>query len=33
VNKLRRDTSELEISSDGKHVRNYVYIGDAVEAP
>jgi len=32
VNKLRRNPSELEILGDGKQVRSYVYVDDAVEA-
>jgi len=32
VNKLRRNPNELEILGDGKQVRSYVYVDDAVEA-
>jgi len=32
VNKLRRNPSELEILGDGKQVRSYVHVSDAVEA-
>jgi UDP-glucose 4-epimerase len=32
VNKLRRNPSELEILGDGKQVRCYVHVSDAVEA-
>jgi UDP-glucose 4-epimerase len=32
VNKLRKNPSELEILGDGKQVRSYIYVGDAVEA-
>jgi UDP-glucose 4-epimerase len=32
VNKLRRNPTELEILGDGKQIRSYVYIDDAVEA-
>jgi UDP-glucose 4-epimerase len=32
INKLRKDSSELEILGDGKQVRSYIYIEDAVEA-
>jgi len=32
VNKLKKNSRELEILGDGKQVRSYVYIDDAVEA-
>jgi UDP-glucose 4-epimerase len=32
VNKLKRNPSELEILGDGKQVRSYIYIDDAIEA-
>jgi UDP-glucose 4-epimerase len=32
VNKLRRNPSELEILGDGKQIRSYVHVSDAVEA-
>jgi UDP-glucose 4-epimerase len=32
VNKLKRNPGELEILGDGKQVRSYVYVSDAVEA-
>jgi UDP-glucose 4-epimerase len=32
INKLLRNSAELEILGDGKQVRSYVYIDDAVEA-
>jgi UDP-glucose 4-epimerase len=32
VNKLKKNPSELEILGDGKQVRSYIYIDDAVEA-
>jgi UDP-glucose 4-epimerase len=32
VNKLRRNPSELEVLGDGKQVRSYVHVEDAVEA-
>ncbi len=32
VNKLRKNPHELEILGDGKQVRSYIYIDDAVEA-
>jgi UDP-glucose 4-epimerase len=32
VNKLRKHPSELEILGDGKQVRSYIYIYDAIEA-
>ena len=32
VNKLRKNPSELEILGDGKQVRSYVHVSDAVEA-
>ena len=32
INKLLKNSSELEILGDGKQVRSYIYINDAVEA-
>ena len=32
INKLRRNPSELEILGDGKQIRSYIYVNDAVEA-
>jgi Nucleoside-diphosphate-sugar epimerases len=32
INKLRKNPHELEILGDGKQVRSYIYIDDAVEA-
>jgi UDP-glucose 4-epimerase len=32
VNKLKKNPSELEILGDGKQVRSYIYIDDAIEA-
>ena len=32
INKLRQNLNELEILGDGKQVRSYIYIDDAVEA-
>jgi UDP-glucose 4-epimerase len=32
VNKLRRSPSELEVLGDGRQVRSYVHVEDAVEA-
>jgi len=32
INKLRRNPSELEILGDGKQIRSYIYVDDAVEA-
>jgi len=32
VNKLRKNLNELEILGDGKQVRSYIYIDDAIEA-
>jgi len=32
INKLRKDSSELEILGDGEQVRSYIYVEDAVEA-
>jgi UDP-glucose 4-epimerase len=32
INKLKKNPSELEILGDGKQVRSYIYIDDAVEA-
>jgi UDP-glucose 4-epimerase len=32
VNKLKRNPSELEILGDGKQVRSYIYIDDAIKA-
>jgi UDP-glucose 4-epimerase len=32
VNKLRKNPSQLEILGDGKQVRSYIYVDDAVEA-
>jgi UDP-glucose 4-epimerase len=32
INKLRKNPNELEILGDGKQVRSYIYIDDAVEA-
>jgi len=32
INKLRKNLNELEILGDGKQVRSYIYIDDAVEA-
>ena len=32
INKLRKNSSELEILGDGMQVRSYIYIDDAVEA-
>jgi UDP-glucose 4-epimerase len=32
VNKLRKNPNELEILGDGKQVRSYIYIDDAIEA-
>jgi UDP-glucose 4-epimerase len=32
VNKLRKNPSELEILGDGKQIRSYVHVSDAVEA-
>jgi UDP-glucose 4-epimerase len=32
VNKLKRNPSELEILGDGKQVRSYIYVDDAIEA-
>ncbi len=32
INKLRKNPHELGILSDGKQVRSYIYIDDAVEA-
>jgi UDP-glucose 4-epimerase len=32
INKLKKNPSELEILGDGKQVRSYIYIDDAIEA-
>jgi UDP-glucose 4-epimerase len=32
INKLKKNQSELEILGDGKQVRSYIYIDDAIEA-
>jgi len=32
VNKLKRDPEKLEILGDGKQIRSYIYVDDAVEA-
>jgi len=32
INKLRKNPNELEILGDGKQVRSYIYIDDAIEA-
>jgi UDP-glucose 4-epimerase len=32
INKLRKNPHELEILGDGKQIRSYIYIDDAVEA-
>jgi len=32
INKLLKNSTELEILGDGKQVRSYIYIDDAVEA-
>jgi len=32
INKLKKNSSELEILGDGKQVRSYIYIDDAIEA-
>jgi UDP-glucose 4-epimerase len=32
INKLKKNPSELEILGDGKQVRSYIYVDDAIEA-